>query len=300
MMIKFDDGRTYKFKNNHKGKRIMQTVRNDSHKFLDWFRFVCTREDFLLAEPGETGTTLIVDGKEETITYELLEELFFKGIERGFEKKIIDELFLGTPGAGNDMKADLFDHYDDGIPEPDKRLDTIGFRINCWNRGNNDHRECTGVIGGGSVEGLMKRVLMKVHEFYRSEIPFEEFCDGILHAEVPKEDWLTRMKEVDEMGAKAARIAAETRNRPNPVLGLPRYEIGDEVVIEVAKNEVLFGRIEIVDAFGTAEVQTEPSYDVFVKEKETLYKHVKESRIISKGDDYINNVFMPKSEETFI
>ena len=141
---------------------------------------------------------------------------------------------------------------------------------------------------------------MKIHDFYRSEIPFEKFCNNIFRAEVPKEDWLTRMKEVEEMMENSARVATQSLDRPKPVLGLSQYEIGDEVVIQEAGDEVLFGRVEIVDAFGTAEIQTEPCYDIFVEEKGILYKHVKESRIISRGDNYINNVFMPPSEQTFI
>lgn len=64
-----------------------------------------------------------------------------------------------------------------------------------------------------------------------------------------------------------------------PVIGRPRYKLGDKVKFQWSPKEVKEGVIEIVN-------QYEPSYDILVEESrdgncsKCLYKHVSESRIL--------------------
>lgn len=63
------------------------------------------------------------------------------------------------------------------------------------------------------------------------------------------------------------------------MLGYPKYKINDRVKFKV-NNEIKIGRIYIVDAYGTVAQEKEPSYDIFVEEDNTLYKHFEESLVI--------------------
>lgn len=100
-------------------------------------------------------------------------------------------------------------------------------------------------------------------------------------------------KEEEERAAEEARLEEEEAKREaekKTVL----YKVGDVVhfkygpiydmngnVISSAK-EVRTGVIEIVDAHGTFEQNEEPSYDIFIKEDNTLYKHIRQSLVVEK------------------
>lgn len=58
----------------------------------------------------------------------------------------------------------------------------------------------------------------------------------------------------------------------------PKYRYGDSVIFQYGE-EVLVGKVYIVDAFGTIEQNDEPSYDIFVRENGILHKHIRESSI---------------------
>ena len=44
------------------------------------------------------------------------------------------------------------------------------------------------------------------------------------------------------------------------------------------------GTVEIIDKYGTFEQNEEPSYDIYRKENNTLYKHIRQSEL-KKADD---------------
>ncbi|MBQ9458264.1 MAG: hypothetical protein IJU64_07185 [Bacilli bacterium] len=62
--------------------------------------------------------------------------------------------------------------------------------------------------------------------------------------------------------------------------GKPRYQRGDSVYfyVDEAKKK---GVVAIVDAYGTFGQDLEPSYDIFVKEDNTLYKHFRETYVFA-------------------
>ena len=59
----------------------------------------------------------------------------------------------------------------------------------------------------------------------------------------------------------------------------PDYIYGDKVKFRFGE-EILTGVVEIVDRYGTFEQNDEPSYDLYRKENNTLYKHVRESLVV--------------------
>ena len=63
------------------------------------------------------------------------------------------------------------------------------------------------------------------------------------------------------------------------MVGKPKYTRGDKVKI-VYYEEVKYGTIEIVDAYGTFEQNEEPSYDVMIEAENAIWKHVRESWIV--------------------
>lgn len=76
-------------------------------------------------------------------------------------------------------------------------------------------------------------------------------------------------------------------------IGNPKYKKGDVVVFHAAKvvnwngemvheEKDVEGVIEIVDAYGTFEQNEQPSYDIYVKEINTLYKHITEDAVKEK------------------
>lgn len=65
------------------------------------------------------------------------------------------------------------------------------------------------------------------------------------------------------------------------MLGLPRYKRGDVVFFKFFDKEVK-GVVEIVDAYGTLEDDTDASYDIYVEDEKTLYKHIRERSVYQK------------------
>lgn len=65
----------------------------------------------------------------------------------------------------------------------------------------------------------------------------------------------------------------------------PKYKKGDLVRFPV-QDEILVGSVSIIDAYGTFEQSEEPSYDIFVKGTPgTLYKHIRESRVLGLAEE---------------
>ena len=78
-------------------------------------------------------------------------------------------------------------------------------------------------------------------------------------------------------------VVAYTGPKKRPVLGEPRYLLGETVAFEV-EGRVLYGDIYVVDSYGTFEQQEEPSYDIMVQEPKMLYKHIRESEVWMRVD----------------
>ena len=66
------------------------------------------------------------------------------------------------------------------------------------------------------------------------------------------------------------------------MLGLPKYKRGDIVFFKFFDKEVK-GVVEIVDAYGTFEDDTDASYDIYVEDENTLYKHIRERSVYQKS-----------------
>ena len=62
------------------------------------------------------------------------------------------------------------------------------------------------------------------------------------------------------------------------MLGYPKFNYHEEVEFKI-NDEKLVGVIEIIDSYGTFFQQEEVSYDIYVKSNNTLYKHIKESKV---------------------
>lgn len=73
-----------------------------------------------------------------------------------------------------------------------------------------------------------------------------------------------------------------------PMLGHPRYVLGDIVRFQ-ARGEEKVGEISIVDAYGTSSQNEQPSYDIYVKEDNCLYKHCCESQVTFVRHNTSNN-----------
>ena len=66
------------------------------------------------------------------------------------------------------------------------------------------------------------------------------------------------------------------------VLGRPRYSYKDVVEFYWGEDCTKVGQIHVIDANGTFEQSSEPSYDVLVEDDNCLYKHICESDIVRK------------------
>lgn len=62
------------------------------------------------------------------------------------------------------------------------------------------------------------------------------------------------------------------------MIGYPKYKVGDKVSFIVNKA-VLHGDIYIVDRYGTFEDNTDVCYDIYVKDENTIYKHINEKNV---------------------
>ena len=58
--------------------------------------------------------------------------------------------------------------------------------------------------------------------------------------------------------------------------GKPKFKIGDLISFDWGKNERKTGHVYIIDKYGTFEDPSDVSYDIFVKEDNCLYKHIRE------------------------
>ena len=72
--------------------------------------------------------------------------------------------------------------------------------------------------------------------------------------------------------------------------GNPLYQEGDVVRFVIA-NRPLIGTIHIVDGWGTWEDASDASYDIYVEQEDTLYKHIPECLVQSRvaDDKYYGN-----------
>lgn len=59
------------------------------------------------------------------------------------------------------------------------------------------------------------------------------------------------------------------------MLGKPKFNYGDTVKFKFGDGTKV-GTIEIIDAYGTFFYNEDVSYDIMVKEENTLYKHIHE------------------------
>lgn len=62
------------------------------------------------------------------------------------------------------------------------------------------------------------------------------------------------------------------------ILGQPKFKMGDRVSF-TAKDKIVTGTIEIIDAYGTFFNSDHVCYDIFNEEANLLYKHVREEEI---------------------
>ena len=60
------------------------------------------------------------------------------------------------------------------------------------------------------------------------------------------------------------------------MLGRPKYTYEDVVKFKISGREIV-GKVYIVDAYGTFDQDSQPSYDIIVDEENFLYKHIPES-----------------------
>ena len=65
------------------------------------------------------------------------------------------------------------------------------------------------------------------------------------------------------------------------MLGKPIYKFGDIVKFNCG-DIVKQGIIVIIDEYGTFEDNSDVSYDILIKEENTLYKHFREDTILQK------------------
>lgn len=57
------------------------------------------------------------------------------------------------------------------------------------------------------------------------------------------------------------------------------YDYGEKVFFDL-NGETISGTVEIIDRYGTFEQNEEPSYDIYRKSNNTLYKHIRQSSIL--------------------
>lgn len=67
--------------------------------------------------------------------------------------------------------------------------------------------------------------------------------------------------------------------------GYPKYEYGDIVRFNI-KNEVITGKVYIIDKYGTFEDNSDVSYDILDETNNILYKHIREDKVVIVSDDF--------------
>ena len=73
------------------------------------------------------------------------------------------------------------------------------------------------------------------------------------------------------------------KERFTGVLGKPKYQRGERVSFTI-NGQTKQGVVAVVDSHGTFEQDLEPSYDILVKEENTLYKHIRETFVASSKE----------------
>lgn len=67
------------------------------------------------------------------------------------------------------------------------------------------------------------------------------------------------------------------------IIGKPKFKVNDEVYSYI-NDVIFFGKVAIVDGYGTFEQDEEPSYDIMVEHytngQPCLIKHIRESSIL--------------------
>lgn len=61
--------------------------------------------------------------------------------------------------------------------------------------------------------------------------------------------------------------------------GNPKYEYGDIVKFNI-KNDVITGKVYIIDKYGTFDDDSDVSYDILDDVNHILYKHIREDKLL--------------------
>lgn len=66
------------------------------------------------------------------------------------------------------------------------------------------------------------------------------------------------------------------------MIGKPKYKENDKVEFTVDEKDTRVGVIYVVDKYGTFFDKSDVSYDIYVEEENTLYKHFNEKYVKRK------------------
>ena len=66
------------------------------------------------------------------------------------------------------------------------------------------------------------------------------------------------------------------------MIGKPKYKENDKVEFTIYENDTRIGVIYVVDKYGTFFDKSDVSYDIYVEEENTLYKHINEKYVKRK------------------
>jgi hypothetical protein len=66
------------------------------------------------------------------------------------------------------------------------------------------------------------------------------------------------------------------------MIGNPKYKENDKVEFAIHENDARIGVIYVVDKYGTFFDKSDVSYDIYVEEENTLYKHINEKYVKRK------------------
>ena len=62
------------------------------------------------------------------------------------------------------------------------------------------------------------------------------------------------------------------------MIGKPKFKYNDDVQF-IFNSEIKYGKIYIIDKYGTFEDDSDVSYDIFVEQNNCLYKHINEKYV---------------------
>ena len=119
-------------------------------------------------------------------------------------------------------------------------------------------------------------VLTDYLEAIKEKVSYKHWYFGHYHADMKVDEKHTLLYT-----SIVSLLYGITEDIRTPVIGHPAYVRGDYVFFAVGEKEKC-GKIEIVDAYGTFGQDEEPSYDIFVKKDNCLYKHIRESFVNRK------------------